>query len=104
MSRSYKKNPILKSCPKDGTYGKRQANKRVRRFKDEISDGKEYRKLYCTWNIHDSVSRYTLNDALQHWGEMVDRRMWWGIRIQYVVKTETIQTAIKRWKKFYYWK
>ena len=34
-------------------FYKRQANKTVRRYKGLMSDGKWYRKLYCSWNIKD---------------------------------------------------
>jgi len=54
MSRSYKL-AIEKCCPDDGTWFKRQANKRVRRTKD-ISDGSAYKRVYCSWNIHDYIS------------------------------------------------
>ena len=56
MSRSRKKI----SCYSDYSRGpggtkadKRNAAKSVGNHKGEISDGKEYRKLYCSWNIHD---------------------------------------------------
>jgi len=49
MSRSYRKpywNPIAPGNPK------RQANKTVRQTRD-IADGKAYRKVFCSWSIHD---------------------------------------------------
>lgn len=106
MSRSYKKNPVSKSCPDDGTYGKRQANKKIRRFKGELSDGKEYKKLYCSWNIHDSTIRYTLNEALEFRTKMISdcAAGRWTYHAQHDEKYFNIHKCIKHWKKFYYWK
>lgn len=48
MSRSYKKNPVIKDC----TRGmKKLANKRVR--KHAVSNGNNYRKVFESWDIHD---------------------------------------------------
>jgi len=50
MSRSYKKNPYIK----DGSAkAKRFANKKVRRYKEDIPDGKFYRKIFDPYNISD---------------------------------------------------
>lgn len=62
MSRSYKKVPIIKIAPKDGTEEKKFANKKVRRCKETIPNGKAYRKLFQSWDIHDYVCRYTYED------------------------------------------
>jgi hypothetical protein len=50
MSRSYKKVP---GHYDRSPYHKRQANVKVRRFKDDPQDGGWYKKLYESWNIHD---------------------------------------------------
>lgn len=52
MSRSYKKNSIIKDTGNYKQFCKRQANKRVRRTLD-ISDGNGYRKVYPQWDICD---------------------------------------------------
>lgn len=52
MSRSYKKFPFCK-CERSCKWGKRQANKKVRRYKGEISDGHEYQKIFNSWEICD---------------------------------------------------
>ena len=49
MSRSYKKPWICDRNP----YSKNQANRKVRRYKRKIKDGKSYRKLYNSYNICD---------------------------------------------------
>lgn len=34
-------------------FAKRQANKLIRRYKEEISNGRHYAKLFCSWDICD---------------------------------------------------
>lgn len=50
MSRSYKK-PYITDGPNG--WAKKLASRVVRRFKDEIANGKAYRKLYNPYNIRD---------------------------------------------------
>lgn len=57
MSRSYKKTPIQKDNVGGRKSAKRTANKKVRQYKGEIADGKSYRKIYCSWEIYDWISR-----------------------------------------------
>lgn len=64
MSRSYKKSPVIKDMD-SGRFGKRLANKKVRRFKNDIKSGKSYKKIFETYNIHDFVSRYSYKDYLK---------------------------------------
>ena len=52
MSRSYKKNVRFRDYLETKFY-KRYANKVVRRYKGEIADGKAYRKVFCSYAIHD---------------------------------------------------
>lgn len=52
MSRSYKK-AVHKYAP-TGTWGKKKANRKVRRTKN-IPDGKAYRKVFSTWDVHDCI-------------------------------------------------
>lgn len=53
MSRSYRK-PYLKDNTKNGgaKIAKRTANHKVRKTK-ELANGKSYKKVYNSWNIHD---------------------------------------------------
>jgi hypothetical protein len=71
MSRSYKKVPVVKIAPKDGTDEKKFANRKVRRCKEVIADGKAYRKLFQSWDIHDYVCRYTYEDYRCHYEKQV---------------------------------
>lgn len=102
MSRSYRKNPVLKYAPSAGKWGKQFANKRVRRFKGKLSSGKAYKKLYETWNIHDVVERTTLNGWLERWGKWWD---WLEMKgYEGNLYGDTLQDAVGNWKKTYYWK
>jgi len=67
MSRSHKKNPILKYAP-NSNIGQKFANRRVRRYKGELPT-KGYgflKKIYDPWNVHDHVQRETLREALNY--------------------------------------
>lgn len=70
MSRSYKKNPgFTDGGSKHCKWAKRQANKKVRKQSlEKIQNGKWYKKLYCSWNIHDwkwiYFSHYELYDRI----------------------------------------
>ena len=76
MSRSYKRNPVISYAK--NPMGKKEANKKVRNSK-EISDGKWYKKLYCSYNICDCK---------------FDWRSW------FVGKERASKKAIKELKKF----
>jgi hypothetical protein len=64
MSRSYKKTPIVKDGH-SGKFGKKVANRKVRHFKGDIANGKAYRKIYESWDIHDMINRYPLSQLRQ---------------------------------------
>ena len=69
MSRSYKKTPIIKDHD-SGKWGKRQANKRIRKLKWGRSRRKGwYKKAFCSYEIHDYVSRYSLGQARKKFDE-----------------------------------
>jgi hypothetical protein len=58
MSRSYKKTPVVKDGD-SGKVGKKFANRKVRRYKHDLSNGKAYRKVFNSWDIHDMVNYYS---------------------------------------------
>ena len=66
MSRSYKKTPVVKDNF-GGKTGKRLANKKVRKLKNELFKGGEYKKVYESWDINDYISYYTLEEAIKDW-------------------------------------
>jgi hypothetical protein len=73
MSRSRKKYPITKDYSRGSTKEyKRFASKSVRNYKGELSDGKEYRKLFNSYNIHD----YTYHEwnPLNEWYKLLKRK------------------------------
>lgn len=54
MSRSYKHTPVSKDC-RSAKAAKRRANHVVRRYKGKIANGKQYRRLFSSYDIHDYV-------------------------------------------------
>lgn len=58
MSRSYKKTPVVKDG-RSGKEGKKFANRKVRRCKHDLANGKAYRKVFESWDIHDMVNYYS---------------------------------------------
>lgn len=94
MSRSYKKTPVVKDYH-SGKKGKRQANRKVRRCKHIISSGNSYRKVYETWDIHDSVSRYSYQQFL------VDKESE-GVRVEQGVEKSYPTYTYSDWAKSYY--
>lgn len=56
MSRSYKRNPVVK----DSNRGmKNCANRKVRRCTTDLKDGGSYRKVFCSYDISDYSFRNT---------------------------------------------
>lgn len=66
MGKSYKKTPIIKYAGY-GKFGKKQANKKVRRLAMSQSSrkGAFHKRLYQTWNINDVVSHWTRDEAIE---------------------------------------
>ena len=94
MSRSYKKSPWSGDS---GPWWKRQANKKVRRYKKDLSNGKDYKKLYCSWDICDYGSYKTLNSWLTFAKDKSNNHYCWD--------TEYDETKeILKWKKWYLWR
>ena len=72
MSRSFKHTPHCK-CEKSCKWGKKQANKRVRHYKGEIGNGKNYRKLYNSYDICDYYHIETWQGFKKWW----EQPRWW---------------------------
>lgn len=74
MSRSYKKTPVIKDGH-SGKVAKSYANRKVRHYKNVLANGKAYRKVYESYDIHDSIFRYSYEsfkkDAESHQKEYV---------------------------------
>ena len=73
MSRSYKKHPIYTDQWAGKKLGKKWANRKCRKHKDDIANGKQYRKLYESWNIYDYQSYWTEQEARQWFRENGDK-------------------------------
>ena len=70
MSRSFKHNPIYTDGGHKGQIiSKRFANKTVRNYKHKIANGKAYKKLFCSWDIHDFIMRRPWEEAKKAWEE-----------------------------------
>lgn len=65
MSRSYKKHPIVKDHS-SGKWGKKQSNRAVRN-KEEAYKRSNYKKVYPSWDIHDYISYYSKEMAIEDW-------------------------------------
>lgn len=94
MSRSFKKHP----CATDGRAGrkiqKRWANRTVR-GKEEIPNGGAYKKVFCSWNIHDYTLRWTWKEAKEEYEH--------GLNNTYLQERyPTLKEFYRFWRKYYY--
>lgn len=71
MSRSYRKNPILKNG-KSAHQLKKEASRITRRrinrgdYDDSLPQNCQYKKLYDSWDICDYVSRYSIPEVKKY--------------------------------------
>ena len=66
MSRSYKHSPVCTDGTRKTTKEmKRHANHKVRQYKKGLSNGKAYKKLFCSYDIHDWISYWSWEQAKQ---------------------------------------
>ena len=103
MSRSYKHSPICTDYTRKHTkFAKRQANIRVRRSRG-LYNGGNYKKLYCSWDIHDYCSYWTKNKAINYYEHEV---YFFDGKCIFAYDREEFPTAKKfidkHWKKYYY--
>lgn len=95
MSRSYKKHPFsTDGNPKTLVKSKRHANKVVRRYNKDISNGKFYKRLFCSYDIHDYISRWSWAEAKRFYEELDEH--------DYRKKLYTSEKEFyKCWRKYY---
>lgn len=103
MSHSYKKTPYC-SCKKN-KFAKNQANRKIRRNKDELYQNKEFRKVYDSWAICDyvevgiSFEEYWRHiEAIKHHYEQI------GVEPRYYRRKKgwpTMEEAYKEWYLMY---
>jgi hypothetical protein len=69
MSRSRKHIPIVKDNSRGSKSAKKRANRKVRRTKmeDLPLKGSGYKKLFCQYDIHDWISYWSWQEALNYW-------------------------------------
>jgi hypothetical protein len=67
MSRSYRKHPINTDGRDGRVTQKRWANKKVRRYKNKIANGKAYKHIFESWEIHDYISRWSWEQAKEEY-------------------------------------
>lgn len=98
MSRSRKKVPISKDH-RSGKWGKKQANRAVRRDKNRSLKGKEYRKIYDSWDIHDYISFYPKEEAIKDWYAEEQEPAWNRWRHK---KYKILERWLIAWEKMMY--
>lgn len=93
MSRSYKKNPIATDGKAKSTkLSKRCANKAVRNSEFTPMRAKAaFKKLFCSWNIHDYISRWSWEEA----------KAAWESEPYYQAKYPTLKEFYRFWAKYY---
>lgn len=69
MSRSYKHSPVVTDGrPHSTQESKKMANKKIRHTEDlPMRQRGAYKKFYCSYDIHDYISRWTWEDAIADW-------------------------------------
>jgi hypothetical protein len=94
LSRSYKKNPIVKDVSRDE---KKFANRKVRRT-TEVPDGKQYRKVYPTWDVIDHSSYCSKQEWIDQWHYYESM----GETIPYYKNKKDLEDSLNQWSKWYY--
>ncbi len=93
MSRSYKHSPYYTDGGTPGTkISKRFANKKVRNYKKQIPKGNFYKKIFCSYDIHDYVIRWSWSQARFDWEHK-------GVYIDWKKDYPTLKDFYKYWSK-----
>lgn len=97
MSRSYRKNPIVKDNGKSKKEMKSLANRKVRRKLNDpdfnIADGKAYKKEFESWDIADFISRWTKEDAIKEYESKSKKYRW------FKEEWPTLEDYLNYWEK-----
>ncbi len=71
MSRSFKHSPVSTDGKRRTTkQSKKFANKTIRHYKKGLPNGKAYKKLFCSYNIHDWISYWSWSQAQKDWNRL----------------------------------
>ena len=100
MSRSYKKTPIIKDNGRSKKVQKRFANRRVRNYikHNDIGKGKQYRKLFDSWEIADYVSRWTKEDAIRDYNSVMKGAPSYA-KDYYLENFPTLESFLEFWER-----
>ena len=97
MSKSYRKNPIVKDNGKSKKEMKSLANRKVRRKLNDpdfnIADGKAYKKEFESWAIADFISRWTKEDAIKEYESKSKKYRW------FKEEWPTLEEYLNYWEK-----
>jgi hypothetical protein len=94
VARSFRKNPIVKDVSK---YGKKFANRKVRRIDGEVPNGTQYRKFYSQYDVCEWSYRKTLGEAVADWyADQAPHSVFAG--------DEDPKNVVKNWAKDFLWK
>lgn len=100
MGKSYKKHPYSKIAGY-GKQGKIYANRRVRRSELDTTERGSYKKLYCSWNIKDYISRYSYEQAAAYYRELERREPLGYIECSIFKQFPTFEDFMLDWEKNY---
>ena len=93
MARSMKKNPVSTDGRNGQKISKRFANKTVRKFDNDIPKGKFYKKLYCSYDIHDWIFRWSWEEAKKEY----ETNPW----PHWINKYPTLKDFYNYWSKYH---
>lgn len=100
MSRSYKKHPVSTDGRRGRVKEKRRANKIFRKYENEndIKQARaQYKKVSCSWDIHDYISRMSYNEAISWYTERISDEY-----SEYFKKSfPTLKSWLNYWEKCY---
>lgn len=101
MSRSYRKNPILKDGGRSSKKNKQLANRKVRRelnrdVSEESLSKVQPKKMYESYDVNDWISRYTKEEAEADYYNRNRLHGEW-----FYEKYPTLEDWLKYWEKTY---
>jgi len=93
MSRSYKKHPFCTDGHRNSTQeSKKCANKKVKHYKKGLPNGSAYKKLSCSYDIHDYISRWSWQEA---------KNDYFNENTRWKDEYHSLKEFYRFWKKYY---
>ena len=92
MSKSYKKHPYLKESSQHTKYGKKFANRKVRKSEETLQH-KDYKKQYCSWEISEYKFYMSEQEVINEFFASRNEEYHW------MKKFKTLKEALTWWKK-----